>query len=218
MSRLHRGSRGFESLTAHTIGEVREWFNRTVSKTVVVFDNRGFESHPLRINKKLNLMTDFLINNQIIFLFIATIVILIIWNITLSYKLWQIRKKLKTFFNGKKASDLEGVLFEEIKRLKKAEDNIKKLLEFSKELEKITKKSIQKIGVIRFNPFKETGGDQSFVVALLDYQDNGLVISSLYTREGTRIYSKPIENGQSKYPLSKEELEALKKAGIRVEK
>jgi len=163
-------------------------------------------------------MTDFLINNQIIFLFIATIVILIIWNITLSYKLWQIRKKLKTFFNGKKASDLEGVLFEEIKRLKKAEDNIKKLLEFSKELEKITKKSIQKIGVIRFNPFKETGGDQSFVVALLDYQDNGLVISSLYTREGTRIYSKPIENGQSKYPLSKEELEALKKAGIRVEK
>ena len=163
-------------------------------------------------------MTNFLINNQIIFLFIATIAILIIWNITLSYKLSQIRKKLKIFFNGKKASDLEGVLFEEIKRLKKAEDGIKKLLEFSKELEKTTKKSIQKVGVIRFNPFKETGGDQSFVIALLDHQDNGLVISSLYTREGTRIYSKPIENGQSKYPLSKEELEALKKAGIRAEK
>ena len=78
-------------------------------------------------------MTNFLINNQITFLFIATIVVLIIWNITLSYNLWQIRKKLKTFFNGKKASDLEGVLFEEIRRLKKAEDIIKKLLEFSKE-------------------------------------------------------------------------------------
>ena len=51
VSRLHRGSRGFESLTAHSIGEVREWFNRTVSKTVVVFDNRGFESHPLRHDK-----------------------------------------------------------------------------------------------------------------------------------------------------------------------
>lgn len=163
-------------------------------------------------------MTNFLINNQILFLFIATIVVLIIWNIILSYKLWQIRKKLKTFFNGKKASDLEGVLFEEIRRLKKAEDNIKKLLEFSKELEKTTKKSIQKVSVIRFNPFKETGGDQSFVIALLDSQDNGLVISSLYTREGTRIYSKSIENGQSKYPLSKEELEALKKAGIKTEK
>ncbi len=163
-------------------------------------------------------MTNFLINNQITFLFIATIVVLIIWNITLSYNLWQIRKKLKTFFNGKKASDLEGVLFEEIRRLKKAEDSIKKLLEFSKELEKTTKKSVQKVSVIRFNPFKETGGDQSFVIALLDSQDNGLVISSLYTREGTRIYSKPIENGQSKYPLSKEELEALKKAGIKAEK
>ena len=163
-------------------------------------------------------MTNFLINNQILFLFITAIVILIIWNIILSYRFWQIRRKLKTFFNGKKASDLEGVLFEEIRRLKKAEDGIKKLLEFSKELEKTTKKSIQKVSIIRFNPFKETGGDQSFVIALLDSQDNGLVISSLYTREGTRIYSKSIENGQSKYSLSKEELEALKKAGIKAEK
>ena len=137
------------------------------------------------------------------------------WNILLSLKFWSIKKKLKTFFNGKKASDLEGVLFEEIKRLKKAESNIKELSEFSKRLKKISDKSIQKVSVIRFNPFKETGGDQSFAIVMLDAKDNGLVISSLFTREGTRVYTKPIESGKSKYPLSKEEIEVLKKAGVK---
>ena len=141
---------------------------------------------------------------------------LIAWNILLNLKIWQIKKKLKTFFNGKKATDLEGVLFEEIKRLKKAESDILELSKISKNLEKITKKTIQKVSVIRFNPFKETGGDQSFVIAMLDSNDNGLIISSLFTREGTRVYTKPIEFGQSKYPLSKEEIEALKKAGVRI--
>ncbi|MFH0906664.1 MAG: DUF4446 family protein [bacterium] len=124
-------------------------------------------------------------------------------------------KKLKTFFNGKNASDLEGVLFEEIKRLKKTEKDIEQLANSLKIIEKMTNKSIQKVGVIRFNPFKETGGDQSFSIAMLDSNDNGLILSSLYTRQGTRIYSKPIEIGKSKYPLSNEELNALKKAGIK---
>ena len=162
-------------------------------------------------------MSDVLNNNLILFLFLAITVFLIAWNILLYFQLWRIKKRLKTFFNGKKASDLEGVLFEEIKRLKKAESDIKQLTKTSKDLEKMSSQSIQKTGVVRFNPFKETGGDQSFVIALLDPNDNGLVISSLYTRQGTRIYSKPIEKGLSKYPLSKEETEALKKAGARKE-
>jgi len=158
-------------------------------------------------------MLNILIDNPIFFLFFITIVLLVIWNIFLNCQLWRIKKKLKTFFNGKKASDLEGVLFEEIKRLKKAEGDIKQLFKSSNILKKMAKQSIQKVSVVRFNPFKETGGDQSFAIALLDSNDNGLIISSLYSRQGTRIYSKSIEAGQSKYPLSKEELEALKKAG-----
>lgn len=156
-----------------------------------------------------------LINDQIPFLFLAIIILLIVWNILVSIRLWDIKRKLKTLFNGKKASDLEEVLFEEIKRLKKAEKDIKELFKSSKVLEKMAGHSIQKVGLTRFNPFKETGGDQSFTVAMLDSHDNGLVISSLYTRQGTRIYSKPIESGESKYPLSKEELEVLKKAGMK---
>jgi cell division protein FtsL len=163
-------------------------------------------------------MKTFLIDNPILFLFLATIVLLVIWNIFLNYHLWQVKRKLKTFFNGKKATDLEGVLFEEIKRLKKAEKDIEQLFNSSKILKKMASQSIQKIGIVRFNPFKETGGNQSFAIALLDSKDNGLVISSLFTRQGTRIYSKPIEAGQSKYSLSKEEIEALGKAGAKIKK
>lgn len=68
------------------------------------------------------------------------------------------------------------------------------------------------VGIVRFNPFQETGGDQSFSVAFLDDEGNGVVITSLYSRDGTRVYAKPIQNGQSPYPLMDEEIEALRRA------
>ena len=75
-----------------------------------------------------------------------------------------------------------------------------------------SKFSIQKTGVVRFNPFSEIGGDQSFSIALLNKNNDGLVITSLYTRERNRVYAKPIIKGKSQYLLSKEEKEALEKA------
>ncbi|MEA2113157.1 MAG: DUF4446 family protein [Patescibacteria group bacterium] len=159
-------------------------------------------------------MSDILMKNPIFFIFLAGLIFLAVWNIFLQIQCWRTKKKLKIFFNGKKASDLEGVLFEEIKRLKKAEGSIKQIFNSLKNVEKMAGQSIQKVAMVRFNPFKETGGNQSFVIALLDSRNDGLVITSLFTRQGNRVYGKPIKNGKSKYPLSKEELEALKKAGI----
>ena len=76
-----------------------------------------------------------------------------------------------------------------------------------------TKSHLQKMGFVRFNPFSDTGGDQSFCLAILDGQDNGIVISSLHSREQTRVYAKEIVAGKPKgVELSKEEREALKKA------
>lgn len=139
---------------------------------------------------------------------------LLAWNILLQIQFLLIWKKLKMFFQGQKASDLEGVIFEQIKRLRKTEENLKELTKFSKFLEKMAQKSIQKVDLVRFNPFKDTGGNQSFCIALLDSFDNGVIISTLFTREGTRIYAKPIENGESTYALSEEEKEAIKKAKV----
>lgn len=79
-------------------------------------------------------------------------------------------------------------------------------------LETVAAMSVQKIGFVRFNPFQDTGGDNSFAIALLDYHNNGIVVSSLYTRDGVRVYAKHIERGQSRHQLSREEIHVLKEA------
>jgi len=66
--------------------------------------------------------------------------------------------------------------------------------------------------MIRFNPFNETGGNQSFSVAILDGNDCGIVISSLFSRNENRVYGKPIKNGVSEFPLTDEEKEAIRLA------
>ncbi len=79
-------------------------------------------------------------------------------------------------------------------------------------LKRENEKSIQKLGIVRFNPFSNTGGDQSFSLALLDKKNNGTIITSFYSNEGSSVYAKPIENGKSTYILSDEEKEAIEKA------
>ena len=71
---------------------------------------------------------------------------------------------------------------------------------------------VQKVGVVRFRAFEDTGSDLSFAVALLDSEDNGVVLSSLFGRTESRVYAKPVEHGASSYLLSTEENEALSKA------
>jgi hypothetical protein len=150
--------------------------------------------------------------NPLLGLIILVALVFLAWNLTLHWQVWQTRKKIKSMFKGNKASDLEGIIFEQIKRWRQTEKSLKELTEFADYLEQMALKSIQKTGVIRFNPFKDTGGDQSFSIACLDASDNGFTITSLFTREGTRIYTKPLTNGESKYPLTEEEKNAIQTA------
>lgn len=143
-------------------------------------------------------------------LILLAFVVFLAWNLTLHWQIHQLRQKIKTLFNGSKITDLEGVIFEQIKRLRQNEKNLKELRDFCGYLESMALKSIQKVGVVRFNPFKDTGGDQSFSVAVLDAQNNGFLLSSLFTRESSRVYTKPIADGQSSYPLTEEEKEAIR--------
>lgn len=156
----------------------------------------------------------FIDNNSLIILAItsALAVFLLALNILLLVHVLGMRERLKIFFQGRRAQDLEDLLAQQIKRQMKSEEEIKELFKSSKDLLKMATKSIQKVAVVRFNPFEDTGGDQSFAIALLDLTDSGIVISSLFAREGTRVYSKPIEKGKSKYSLTKEEEMAIAKA------
>ncbi len=82
----------------------------------------------------------------------------------------------------------------------------------TKLLEEEGRLHVQKIGLIRFNPFQEMGGDHSFSLALLDGKDTGVVVTGLHTRERTRVYMKAIKGGKCEFELSEEERKALTKA------
>jgi len=146
--------------------------------------------------------------------FLLIYVVLSIFLFLFCYLLYQIfknKKRLDIFFR-RDNKDLGEVLISQIKKLEEQGKNIEKIFGEIEKLNKISATCLQKFGVVRFNPFKEVGGDQSFSIALLDAKNNGFVITGLYTREGNRVFAKPIENCQSKYLLSGEEKEAIKKA------
>jgi len=134
------------------------------------------------------------------------------WNTILETRLRKERKRTTSFFRGKNTKDLEEVISEILRKQRSAEENINQVLEKVRKLDEVALRSIQKVGVIRFNPFQDLGGNQSFILALLDQKDNGVVLSSYYSKDGTRTYTKPIENGESKFQLAEEEEKAIKKA------
>ena len=123
-------------------------------------------------------------------------------------------KRLKRFFLGKKAKDLEDtivILEQEIAKLNKAKDNLEKdIILINTKL----KKSIRGLETIRFNPFPDQGSNQSFAIGMLNEEGDGVVVSSLYSRDRMSIFAKPIKNGTSSYELSTEEKEALQKAKV----
>ncbi|MDP4007304.1 MAG: DUF4446 family protein, partial [bacterium] len=98
------------------------------------------------------------------------------------------------------------------KRVKFLEERLERIGKELVELQKGHEKSITKIGMVRFNPFGEIGGDQSFSIALLDSEDSGIVVTSHYGKDMQRVYAKPVKLGKAEYSLSEEEEEAIKKA------
>ncbi|MCK5412810.1 MAG: DUF4446 family protein [Candidatus Pacebacteria bacterium] len=150
-------------------------------------------------------------NNQeaVIIVGIAILIFLFAWNTYLSLSLKNIKKKTRSFFTGKQSKDLEEVIYNQIKNSNKINENIDKIYKENEEIRENIKKCIQKVGVVRFNPFGDVGGNQSFAIALLDNSLSGVIILSLYSRDGVKVYSKQIIEGKSEYKLSEEEEKAL---------
>lgn len=119
---------------------------------------------------------------------------------------------IKKLTKDNKGSNLVKVLE---KILKTQDQNSLDLDLIRKEVQKLEedgKFHVQKVGVVRFNPFKEIGGDHSFSLAFLDAKDSGVIMTCLHTRERTRVYVKAMKKGKSGHELSDEEKKALKEA------
>jgi len=114
-----------------------------------------------------------------------------------------------SFLKSKKQKEKIQNLEDAAKRIEALEEVLKNALEKINELEKKSIFYFQKFNLIRYNPFENRGGDQSFSLAMLDQKNNGFVVTSIFMDGNTRIFAKPIEKGLSKYQLSKEEQQAI---------
>lgn len=148
-----------------------------------------------------------------VFMLLA-VVILVIITIIQIMKANKLEKKYKSFISKlSRGSNFEGMLREYIESVEKVEIENREIKEVNQKIEKQLSKCVQKIGIVRYNAFIDTGSDLCFALALLDFEDNGIVINGVYSRDNTTTtYAKPVQNGTSKYTLSKEEAEAIEKA------
>jgi len=151
-----------------------------------------------------------MMSNNLLFLLVGFI---FLWLGILTFFLFRTIKHYQKLTEGIEKKHLQAVLEKILKDLGEKEKQIEELLKQVEKLEKENLYNIQKIGLVRFNPFAEVGGDQSFSLAILDGENSGLVISSLHSREVTRIYAKPVKKGKAVgYQLSTEEIQAIKNA------
>lgn len=139
--------------------------------------------------------------------------IFIIWLLILTFFLYKIRSHYYQLISRTKKRRIDDILD---LLIEKNELYNKEIEEIKRKLEEIVYQQnfyYQKIGFLRFNPFDRVGGEQSFILALLDKENTGIVLNFLYTREGIRVYAKRVKRGLSEeYELSNEEKEAIKKA------
>lgn len=142
----------------------------------------------------------------------VVLVALLLWLLGLSLAFYKIfnhyRKLIKKSSDGSLVSAMETLLTLEEQNSK----SVKNLLAEIALLEEKSVLPLQKVGLVRFNPFGENGGDQSFSLCLLNGIEDGIILTALHTRDRTRVYTKSIVKGESKYELSKEEVKALKEA------
>jgi hypothetical protein len=129
-----------------------------------------------------------------------------------------LRLRFSAALGDNEDASLEKTLSAHMSRVEEVDARLTELDSEYKRLAITNELASQKISIVRFNPFGDTGGDQSFSLAVLDAHDSGYVLTSIHGRQGTRVYVKPVDLGKSKYTLSDEEQQALAQAVKRIPK
>jgi hypothetical protein len=124
----------------------------------------------------------------------------------------RLARTYQQFMTGASARNLEGALAEYVAQAQEGRDQVRETRALARQLERDARSHVQHLGFVRFNPFQDTGGDQSFALALTDGLGNGVVLSSLHTRTVTRVYAKPLAAWESHHTLTDEERAAIQQA------
>lgn len=142
-----------------------------------------------------------------IIIFILAIVIIV-----LAIHAILIERRLKSLFNGQNAKSLESIIHDMQSRLNSHNAHAVKNTNDINNLNDRLKNRIRNISTIRFKPFEDAGSNQSFAIAIVDDNHDGVILSSLYTRERMSVFAKPVRNGKSEYELTNEERNVLESA------
>jgi hypothetical protein len=142
--------------------------------------------------------------------FAALVLVLLIATLIQLRQVRRLRRRLDVLTRGADGRSLDAVLDAHLDKVFAVGREIDDLAARTAVIEAAGRRSIQRVGLVRFNPFEDTGGNQSFAIALTDAAGNGLIVSSLHSRTGTRLYAKAIAGGRSDGALSAEETEALR--------
>ena len=143
---------------------------------------------------------------------IVLVIVLFVYCVILHIRLVSLKKKYDFFMQGEHGASLERKLSVEVSEIRDAAKGLESLLSEQVAIRNIQSNTLQKIGFIKYNAFENIGNDLSFALTLLDGNNNGICISSIYGRNESRIFSKPIVKGKSLVSLSQEELESLNEA------
>ena len=161
----------------------------------------------------MEVILEFLRSDTFLLILVGIVLILfIIYFFTLA-KLSRLRKDYASFMkkmgNGENLDEMLKGYISQVENVKKINEEI---IDYCKKLDNNIANCTQKIGMVRYNAYKDTGSDLSFTLAMLDDHNNGVVLNGIYARDMSNIYAKPVENGISSYTLSDEEKEAIQKA------
>lgn len=158
----------------------------------------------------MNMNFDLNVFNITILLINILLLILYVLN---SIKLTKLRKNYSDFMTKLgKGHNINEMLQEYVKSVEEIKKENEEIERYCKKLDEESKHNLKKIGMVRYNAYKDTGSDLSFALAILNEKNTGIVLNGIYGRDTSNIYAKPIVKGNSEYALSTEEKEALEKA------
>lgn len=141
------------------------------------------------------------------------LVVLLVWLVSLHIRLSRLLQRYLTLMRGgDSGKSLEQILDSYLEQAQTTASQVEQLDKVSRQLEKAAKLSLQHLGVLRFDAFPDVAGHQSYALALIDGHGNGVVLSSIASRQATRTYAKPLKHWETDYTLTDEEKEAIAQA------
>lgn len=158
-------------------------------------------------------LLEFINTDNFLLILSIIIIILILFCIVLFIKYNKLNKRYDNFIKKmSRGNNFEETLNVYMKRVNDVSERNEEIIKYCQRLDNNISKCIKKVGIVRYNAFKDTGSDLSFTLALLNEENTGVVLNGIYSREMSNIYAKPITKGKSNYTISEQEQEAINKA------